>query len=157
MVMIHIRFDVFTNFDGVDSAAVQSVIGGAGADRFDVLVDEGGQGAYDDPRNLLTRDVTRIDDLTLQVQAFSVSDFVPGEDILSLEVRTQDDAYSLGSIRMEDQAGRDDVFGTHIVLDYENDDSYTREVVVRLEATGVTWDDVELVGADRSLLVPMTS
>ncbi len=152
-----IRFDAFTNFEGADSAAQQRVIGGAGADRFEVLVDEGGVSAYDEAPNALTTDVIRIDDSTLQVQAFSVDDFEPGEDLLSLEVSTQDEAYSLGSIRLEEQAGRGGVLATNIVLSYENDDSFTREVVVRLGASGVTWDDVELVDADRSLLVPMTS
>ncbi len=150
-----IRFDAFTNFDGVDSAAVQSVSGDAGADRFEVLVDEGGRGAYDDAPNDLTSDVSRIDGSTLRVQAFSVDDFEPGEDLLSLEVSTQDEAYSLSSIRMEEYAGRDGGLATHIILSYQNEGTFTREVVVRLGATGVTWDDVDLVGADRSHLVSL--
>ena len=80
-------------------------------------------------------------------------DFTVGEDRLALSVESVNDEFNLASIRMEVDA---EVSATAVIVRYESDTSLDREVTVWLGAIGVTWDDVDLVGADRSILVPLT-
>lgn len=89
---------------------------------------------------------------TFSVETLVFDDFAVGEDRLELSVDSINDAFDLASIRMEvnPDAGR-----TAVIIRYESDTSLDREVTVWLGSVAVTWDDVDLIGADRSILVPL--
>ena len=147
-----IRFDVLTNIDGVSGGSQQVAAGGTGADTFALAIDEGGTPEGGVPS--MNGDVTRLDADTYRVETLTIRDFEPGLDRLVLETSTQSDDYTLASATLNevDDGDRPE---TEIVLSFQNPAAFTREVVVTLAgATGVSWDDVELEGADRSILVP---
>lgn len=127
-------------FDGapISFGAPASAEGGAGADVFDVRTSEGFEPV---PAGLANDDVD-----TREIVEFP--DFEPGTDLLQVEAYTQGDTHALTSARMDEIDGT-----TQVVLRYESDTLAEIEVVITLGTTGVTWDDVDFVGAEVPVLV----
>lgn len=147
-----IRFDVLTNIDSVTNGSLQTAAGGAGADTFQLAIDEGGDPVDGVPAHI--SEITQTEDTTYRIETLTIEDFEPGVDTVILETSTQSDDYTLSTIALAEVAGREGT-DTEITLTYENPESFTRDVVIILTgATGVSWDDFELDGADRSVLVP---
>ena len=118
--------------------------GGEGADIFELEI---GEGAPDAELNVDPTDYEDAD--TLRIEAQTIADFTPGTDQLVIDPRTDNDDYSLLTISLSDN-GSD----SEITLSYGNG-ALTRNVIIRLPgATGVSWDDVEIVGDARALTVP---
>ena len=142
-----IRIDPVTPFQTFSTVSTQEAFGGAGADRFELLIDEGEishdpltvEGVRENGGTQL--DAFVVDDNTLGAVAFTLPDFEAGVDILSIEVNTLNDEYRFAGARSE--ADGDD--GSRIILTYESDTLVTREVHIRIGAPGVTMADVELI------------
>ncbi|SLN16983.1 hypothetical protein TRL7639_00339 [Falsiruegeria litorea R37] len=146
-----LRLDPVSPFQTFSHVATQEAFGGAGADRFELLIDEGE--ISDD--SLTAEDVREqnenpyepgydmffVDDETLGAVAFSLPDFEAGVDVLSIEANTLNDEYTFAGARSE--ADGDD--GSRIILTYESDELVTREVHILIGAPGVTMADVELI------------
>ncbi|WP_164661569.1 hypothetical protein [Tropicibacter sp. Alg240-R139] len=146
-----LRLDPVSPFQTFSHVAIQEAFGGAGADRFELLIDEGE--ISDD--SLTAEDVREqnenpyepgydmffVDDETLGAVAFSLPDFEAGVDVLSIEASTLNDEYTFAGARSE--ADGDD--GSRIILTYESDELITREVHILIGAPGVTMADVELI------------
>lgn len=153
--------------DGFDNNYIYTFNGGEGRDVLQFSVAEGtygdsdemsDRGVTDSMGNLYTYRELYIG-RSHTGETFSIEntilfeDFTVGEDRLALSVESVNDEFNLASIRMEVDA---EVSATAVIVRYESDTSLDREVTVWLGAIGVTWDDVDLVGADRSILVPLT-
>ncbi|WP_299925075.1 hypothetical protein [uncultured Pelagimonas sp.] len=139
--------EALTEFgEGLTLTDAWTVEGGEGSDHFVVQLDEGelevdGSG-WD---NLETTDGT-----AWQVEAARFDDFDPVTETIELRVESVNDEYALGSVRMTDDG---------IVVRYENTlgDQLDREVLIRVETEGLTWDQVTLIGAERSVLEPIAA
>ncbi|MEH7826549.1 hypothetical protein [Gemmobacter denitrificans] len=124
--------------------------GGAGRDTLEVTVHEGliDEGSFEE---LLTGDNNDI----VRVSTIDFEDFVRGEDRVILNVSSVNDSFDLAEIRMEEQLRNSGEAVTVITASYTSDTLLTREVTFSLNAVGLTWDDIEIEGADPSLLAPI--
>lgn len=150
-----LRFELVTDANWWDSYQLQIAEGGAGADRFEVIFDEGdplSQGDY--------YGGDEISDPLVMDKGLELEDFTPGEDTLVLDIAASDPRFTLASVEMAEVEQRNGgEIMTEVTVTYETNAAELREhqVIFRLGATGVTWDDVEIVGADRSILVPLVA
>jgi len=114
----------------LQSDALTTAHGGEGADLFDVRMSEG--------------DATFADDTTdVYERGFVVlPDFEPGVDTLRVEALNENDTHEVASARLEESASGE----TDLIILYKNDGLPDIETVIRLGATGVSWDDIEFVG-----------
>lgn len=119
----------------IKSAVVQ---GGAGADVFGLTIEET-PGADTPPQ-----------DADIRREVMTVTDFEVGTDRLHLDLEETHGDFSLASVSMEAQSGQ-----TSIVVRYETQAALKREIVIQVESTGLSWDDVDLDGVDRSFLAPI--
>jgi len=151
-----IRFDAMTAVDDL-GIEMQLAYGGAGADIFEVSVDEGAAeigtelaAGHDHPN------ATLLDDGSLRVETLAIPDFEPGVDKLVLDATPQNDGYALSGLSLSEVEKDDGETGTDVTLTYESDDQITRHVVIRLHATGVTLKDIELFDPEGAELLPLT-
>ncbi len=139
--------EALTEFgEGLTMTDVWTVEGGAGSDHFVVQLDEGERA----PDGSDWDDLETTDGTAWQVEAARFDDFDPVTETIELRVESVNDDYALGSVRMTDDG---------IVVRYENTsgDQLDREVLIRVETEGLTWDQVTLIGAERSVLEPIAA
>lgn len=137
-IIYHIESDFGDHgFDGMEAS------GGAGADRFEVHVNEGELQVPKDPEVNRNSHLTIVDPNTWQLDTLVIEDFEPGVDTLSLEVATLNDTYELTSVELESLEDED---MSCVMLTYESASEPTRIVNINLGAAGVSWDYVELAG-----------
>lgn len=147
-----IRYFVDTDLLSVIEGGLRLAAGGSGADRFEVVLNDGIVDLSNAPENHeYWWPDHLVDENTLRFEALTLRDFEPGRDTLVLEPSPADNDYALASIRMEEPSNDE----TIITMSYESESSHTQEFFVRVPAGGLTWEDVELIGADRALLVPL--
>ncbi len=139
--------EALTEFgEGLTMTDVWTVEGGAGADHFVVQLDEGERA----PDGSDWDDLETTDGTAWQVEAARFDDFDPVTETIELRIESVNDDYALGSVRMTDDG---------IVVRYENTSGaqLDREVLIRVETEGLTWDQVTLIGAERSVLEPIAA
>lgn len=89
-------------------------------------------------------------------ELFEIEDFEPGVDVLSIDADAITDTGTLAAARLEETVDFRGNPLTELILTYENTAQQPVQVVVTLDdATGVTWDDVEFVGAQTPILTPV--
>lgn len=87
---------------------------------------------------------------------FTVTDFEPGVDQLSIEADAVTEGGVLASARLEENTDAEGNSLTELILTYENDAQQPVQVLVTLEgAAGVTWDDIEFDGDQVPVLTPL--
>jgi Ca2+-binding RTX toxin-like protein len=123
-----------------DHFEAMSVHGGAGADLFELTFDEGGEIPTD--RGIVITDPAVLDLIVLD-------DFVPGEDHISIEPTTLNSAFDITQARLEEDASTGT---TELIISYESDTEIDREVVITINALGVSFDDITFVGVEEASL-----
>jgi len=110
--------------------------GGAGADTFSInltIGEESFEASPDDPEVFTT-------------PAGLLEDFERGIDSLTIDLSAIDDAYGAVSARMIEDASNGT---TDIILGLSDDTNPPHDIVIRIVATGMSWDDVTFSGRDR--------
>jgi len=144
-----IRFTAYSDFFPGYFVADQVVRGGEGADTFEILVNEGQHDSSLD-------DDVYSDTSLWSVPNVEIADFEPGVDKLVIEASRHDDAYELADVRMEEVDDGNGGLSTNVILAYEHDTLNTREIVVSLNATGVSCSDIEVEYLGETYPVPTT-
>ncbi len=146
-----LRVDVSAQSDDLDGISYAN--GGAGADTFEVLIDEG---VEFEPGFFTDIDLTGIleslpEDNVVGLNGFNLTDFEPGVDVLQVEAISVLDGYTLLNARLE----ADGTEATNLILRYERAGDLTRDVHIAISATGVDWDDISFVGATVPTALPL--
>lgn len=144
-----IRFTAYSDFFPGYFVADQVVRGGEGADTFEILVNEGQHDSSLD-------DDVYSDTSLWSVPNVEIADFEPGVDKLVIEASRHDDAYDLADVRIEEVDDGHGARSTNVILAYDHDTLSTREIVVSLNATGVSWSDIEVEYLGETYPVPTT-
>lgn len=113
--------------------------GGAGADTFSInlTIGEGSfEASPDDPEVFTT-------------PAGLLEDFERGTDSLTIDLSAIDDTYGAVSARMIEDASTGT---TDIILGLSDDTNPPHDIVIRVVATGMSWDDVTFSGRDPTFL-----
>lgn len=113
--------------------------GGSGADAFNInlTIGEGTfEASADDPEVFTT-------------PAGLLEDFQRGTDSLTIDLSAIDDVYSAVSARMIENA---DNGTTDIILGLSDNTNPPNNIVIRVVATGISWDDVTFSGRDPTFL-----
>lgn len=113
--------------------------GGAGADAFNINLTIGDgtfEASADDPEVFTT-------------PAGLLADFERGTDSLTIDLSALEDAYSAVSARMIEDA---DNGTTDIILGLSDNTNPPNNIVIRVVATGISWDDVTFSGRDPTFL-----
>ena len=129
-------------FDGraADGARFQpaTLTGGSGSDTFELRFDEIPSESTSPPEAGDTLDLPII------------GDFEPGVDRIEVEARTANDAYEVSSARLEEDATEGT---TRLILSYTAADEPDLDLVVTINATGVTFDDITFLGTAPTTIV----
>lgn len=158
-----LRFNLVTDYGNSSYLDNQAATGGQGADRFEISFDEGALSlSTDEPYNGYGPAAGDTEP-RLIYKGLELRDFTPGEDTLVLDAAPTDPRFTLTSIEVveveEERYGRVVSITPMIRTTYETDDPelVDHHVFFEMDVPGFSWDDVELVGADRSLLVPIAT
>lgn len=132
------------------------ILGGAGTDHFIVELNEGPEfdadlGSLSD-FNADFEFLENEDGTALRSTALALPDFHPQTETLQLNLTPEGDQFEVGSVHME----ADGIVVTYIPLEYQ-DELLPREIAIRMDTTGLTWDQITLVGADNAVLSPVAA
>lgn len=72
---------------------------------------------------------------------YTIEDFVPGTDTLEFEASTNNAAYEISGLRLEEDVTAGE---TQVIVSYTSETEIDRDVVIRVNATGVDIDDLVL-------------
>lgn len=144
-------------FDGGGYTDARSIVasGGEGQDMFvirthDAILEE--LDFVED--NGFTDEISRNGIFTFEL--FEIEDLEPGVDVLSIDADAITDTGTLAAARLEETVNSIGEPLTELILSYENTAQQPVQVVVTLDgATGVTWNDVEFVGAQTPIQTPV--
>lgn len=133
--------------------------GGEGQDDFELTFDETIETTrtyedYDDEDYSVEKTVTH---------AVRISDFQPGSETVQLNLELDDPSYEVASATLTDRyysitspSGSEEREVTELLIRYESPTEDPREIIVEIDALGVTWDDITFVGDNvPSVLVPV--
>lgn len=123
--------DASTNYQG---DAGLFLTGGEGSDSFEISFSEASE--YDDNSD---------EDSTLPIVSglVAIVDFEVGVDQLQINVMISDNDYTVASAQLDENA----VAGlTKVTVAYDHPTNTSREMVITLKGTGITWDDITFVG-----------
>lgn len=132
------------------------ILGGAGTDHFIVELNEGPE--FDADLGTLSdfnadfEFLENEDETALRSTALALSDFDPQTETLQLNLTPEGDQFEVGSVHME----ADGIVVTYIPLEYQ-DELLPREIAIRMDTTGLTWDQITLIGADNAVLSPIAA
>ena len=111
-----------------------TLLGGEGADTFTLRFDETAPFSFDDDP------LQDGDQLEVQI----IGDFEPGVDRIEVEARTLNDAYEVSSARLVEDATEGT---TQLILAYTADTEPDLDLIVTINATGVTFNDIDFIDA----------
>jgi len=96
-------------------------------------------------------------DATPPASAFvaELLDFEPGIDAILIEPQVMNDASEIIQARLDENATAGT---TELIISYQSETEIDREVRVIINATGISFDDISLVGIDdAALTTPLIS
>ena len=133
--------------------------GGEGQDDFELTFDETIETTrtyedYDDEDYSVEKTVTH---------AVRISYFQPGSETVQLNLELDDPSYEVASATLTERyysitspSGSEEREVTELLIRYESPTEDPREIIVEIDALGVTWDDITFVGDNvPSVLVPV--
>lgn len=126
-----------------DGLSAMRLAGGEGNDSFEISFTE----ALEIP--------SENDDSTLPIvsEFVVIEDFEVGVDQLQIDAMISDDDYTVTSAQLVEDT---DAGETTLTVTYDHDTDPSREMVITLNATDVTWDDITFVGDNvPPVLVPV--
>ncbi|MBO9465977.1 hypothetical protein J7443_12100 [Tropicibacter sp. R15_0] len=131
------------------------VLGNGGVDHFIVELNEGLElsdetAADPDALALFQEDFSFLensDGTAVRTTALTLTDFDPQTETLQLNLTPESDQFEVGSVRIEG----DGIVVTYVPLEYQ-EYLLPREIMIRLDTDGLTWDQITLVGADNAVL-----
>lgn len=139
-------YTLFTEYFGP-----ATLTGGAGTDQFVLTTTEGSHTVEEGTE---ISDVDPGVDDTVTLGGVRIDDFTTGEDVIVIDATPEDESFDLISARLEQTT---DSYGdpiTNIVLSYESDTDFNRDVAITLLGGGVlNWDDISFTGADTPILL----
>ncbi|SMX29754.1 hypothetical protein TRP8649_03893 [Pelagimonas phthalicica] len=136
------------------------VLGNGGVDHFIVELNEGlelSDETVSDPDalSLFQEDFSFLensDGTAVRTTALTLTDFDPQTETLQLNLTPESDQFEVGSVRIEG----DGIVVTYIPLEYQ-EYLLPREIMIRLDTDGLTWDQITLAGADNAVLSPVAA
>ncbi|GAA6180056.1 hypothetical protein NBRC116594_14940 [Shimia sp. NS0008-38b] len=123
-----------------------AVNGGEGTDHFIVAIDDQVADRVDlsAPYPAPWADLANEDNSGWRSNVVSLTDFDPTSETLELHLTSPNPDFEVASVHMEDEG---------VVVTYQSDSYPDLEMLIACDTAGLSWDQVTLVGAERSVLV----
>jgi len=129
------------NFLGPDDTSPAILIGGDGADSFEVRLVSGGGSFFDTPT----------DPEVVYTEGVSISDYEQGTDVITIDLSELSSSFDVTSASLSENA-TGEATTLVILVEARSDALPDQEVVITIGATGLTWDDINFVGDDTSTI-----